>query len=274
MRVKIFQVDAFTSKPFGGNPAAVVPLEAWLSDETMLQIAEENNLAETAFFVKNGDGYDLRWFTPTVEMDLCGHATIASAYVLFELMRFGEPTIKFHTKSGVLRVTRDGDLFVLDFPSCPAVECDPPAGLVEALGAEPQRILKARDYLAIYAAEADVLALRPDFRAISELDVHAVIVSAPGETSDFVSRFFAPAVGVDEDPVTGSAHCTLIPYWAERLGKTEMFARQVSERGGELFCELAGERVKIGGNAALYLKGEIYVEDAGQANAAVSIAVL
>ena len=272
MKLEIFQVDAFTSKPFGGNPAAVVPLEAWLADETMLHIAAENNLAETAFFVKNGDGYDLRWFTPTVEMDLCGHATIASAYVLFELMRFGEPSIKFQSKSGELRVTCDGDLLVLDFPSRPAVECEPVAGLVEALGAEPQRILKARDYLAIYASEAEILALRPDFRAISALDVHAVIVSAPGKTSDFVSRIFAPAVGVDEDPVTGSAHCTLIPYWAEKLGKTEMFARQVSERGGELFCKLAGERVKIGGNATLYLKGEIYVEDAGQqATAAVSI---
>ncbi len=259
MNLQLYQVDAFSSKPFGGNPAAVVPLDAWLPDETMRHIAAENNLAETAFFVKNDDGFDLRWFTPEVEMDLCGHATIASAYVLYELLGFEESTLKFQTKSGELRVTRDGELFMLDFPSRPAADCETPAGLADALGAEPQRVLKARDYLAIYASEADILTLRPDFRAISALDVHAVIVTAPGGSRDFVSRFFAPSVGVDEDPVTGSAHCTLIPYWAERLGKTELFARQVSARGGDLFCELAGDRVKIGGNATLYMKGEIYV---------------
>ena len=260
MKLQIFQVDAFTSKRFGGNPAAVVPLDAWLSDETMLAIAAENNLAETAFFVKKGDGFDLRWFTPTVEMDLCGHATLASAFVLFEVLKTESGEISFQSKSGKLKVSRDGDRFVLDFPSRPAVECEPPPGFIEALGSAPQRVLKARDYLAVYASEADVMALKPDFRAIKELDVHAVIVTAPGETSDFVSRFFAPAVGVDEDPVTGSAHCTLIPYWAGELGKSQMFARQISNRGGELFCELAGDRVKIGGNATLYLKGEIYVE--------------
>ena len=166
MKLEIYQVDAFTSKPFAGNPAAVVPLESWLPDETMLNIAAENNLAETAFFVKNGDGFDLRWFTPTVEMDLCGHATVASAYVLYELLGFAEPIIKFQTKSGELRVMRDVGLFVLDFPARPPVDCETPAGLAEALGGEPQRVLKARDYLAIYASEADVLALRPDFRAI------------------------------------------------------------------------------------------------------------
>ena len=260
MKLDIFQVDAFTSKLFGGNPAAVVPLDAWLPDETMLQIAAENNLAETAFFVKNGDRYDLRWFTPAVEIDLCGHATVASAFVLFNELGFAETEIRFQTKSGELRVSRDGELFVLDFPSRPAITCEPPAGLIEALGAEPQFVLKSRDYLAVYPSEADVLALRPDFRAISELDVHAVIVTASGENSDFVSRFFAPAVGVDEDPVTGSAHCTLIPYWAKELRKEKLFARQVSARGGDLFCELAGNRVKIGGNATLYLKGEIFVE--------------
>ena len=260
MKLNIFQVDAFTSTPFRGNPAAVVPLTEWLPEETMLAIAAENNLAETAFFVKNGDGFDLRWFTPTVEIDLCGHATVASAFVLFNKLGFAEPVIRFQTKSGELRVTRYGGRFVLDFPSRPAVECEPPAGLVEALGAKPQKVLKSRDYLAIYGSESEILALRPDFRAISQLDVHAVIVSAPGDNSDFASRFFAPAVGVDEDPVTGSAHCTLIPYWADVLGKNELFARQVSARGGELYCKLEVDRVKIGGNAVLYLKGEIYVE--------------
>jgi len=260
MKLQIFQVDAFTSKPFAGNPAAVVPLDSWLPDETMLAIAAENNLAETAYFVKNGDGFDLRWFTPEVEMDLCGHATVASAYVLYKELGYTGEQISFQSKSGELRVTRDGERFVLDFPSRPAEATDTPVGLAAALGGEPQQVLKSRDYLAVYNSEAEVLALKPDFRAISELGVHAVIVTAKGDNSDFVSRFFAPSVGVDEDPVTGSAHCTLIPYWAGVLGKNDLYARQVSARGGELFCELNGDRVKIGGNAALYLKGEIYIE--------------
>ncbi|MEP6787505.1 MAG: PhzF family phenazine biosynthesis protein [Acidobacteriota bacterium] len=262
MKLQIFQVDAFSSKPFAGNPAAVVPLTSWLPDEIMLAIAAENNLAETAFFVKTGDGFELRWFTPEVEMDLCGHATVASAYVLYKELGYTGEEISFQSKSGELRVTRDGERFVLDFPSRPADETETPAGLAAALGGEPQKVLKSRDYLAVYGSEAEILALKPDFRAISQLGVHAVIVTAKGHNSDFVSRFFAPSVGVDEDPVTGSAHCTLIPYWAGVLGKNELYARQVSARGGELFCELVGDRVKIGGHAALYLKGEIYV-DAG-----------
>ena len=269
MKLEIFQVDAFTSVPFAGNPAAVVPLESWLPDETMLAIAAENNLAETAYFVKNGDGFDLRWFTPEVEMDLCGHATVASAYVLYKELGYTGEKISFQSKSGELRVTRDGERFVLDFPSRPAVETEIPDGLAKALGGEPQKVLKSRDCLAIYDSEAEILALKPDFRAISELGVHAVIVTARGDNADFVSRFFAPSVGVDEDPVTGSAHCTLIPYWAGVLGKNELYARQVSARGGELFCELRGDRVKIGGTAALYLKGEIYFE-AEQSEAAAN----
>jgi len=267
MKLDIYQIDAFTSEPFHGNPAAVVPLDAWLPDETMLAIAAENNLAETAFFVKEADGYGLRWFTPTVEIDLCGHATVGSAYVLYNELGFDGPEIKFRSKSGELRVARDGERFVLNFPSRPPVECEVPAGLVEALGREPKKVLKSRDYLAVYETEDDILALEPDFRAIAALDVHAVIVTAPGERSDFVSRFFAPAVGVDEDPVTGSAHCTLTPYWAERLGNNSLFARQLSKRGGEVYCELTGDRVHLGGDAVLYMKGEIYV-DAGQSDAA------
>jgi PhzF family phenazine biosynthesis protein len=262
MKLNIYQVDAFTKMPFAGNPAAVVPLDAWLPAETMQQIAAENNLAETAFFVKQENDFGLRWFTPEVEIELCGHATLASAFVLWNELGFSGDRLAFQTKSGELAVTREGELFVLDFPSRPATETGIPAGLAEALGDVPQTVLKARDLLVVFNSESQVLHLRPDFKAIGELGVHAVIVTAPGETADFVSRFFAPSVGIDEDPVTGSAHCTLIPYWADRLGRDELYARQLSRRGGELFCELAGDRVKIGGNATLYLKGEIYVEAA------------
>ncbi|HEY2846534.1 MAG TPA: PhzF family phenazine biosynthesis protein, partial [Pyrinomonadaceae bacterium] len=238
MKLDIYQVDAFTREAFHGNPAAVVPLDKWLDSETMLAIAAENNLAETAFFVRKGDGYELKWFTPTVEMDLCGHATLASAFVLWNELGFEGDEIAFETRSGTLKVVRDGELMVLDFPSRPAEETDIPDGLVEALGDAPQKVLKSRDYLAVYNTESEVVALRPVFKAIKDLGVHAVIVTAPGDQSDFVLRFFAPSVGVDEDPVTGSAHCTLIPYWAEQLEKNDLYARQVSQRGGEIFCEL------------------------------------
>lgn len=260
MKLKLFQVDAFTNVPFAGNPAAIVPLEEWLPAETMLAIAAENNLAETAFFVGGNGKYDLRWFTPTVEMDLCGHATLASAFVLAELLKTEPGEIGFHTKSGELRVGRDGKRFVLDFPSRPGTPSDAPAGLIEAIGAEPREILRSRDFMLVYDDEAAIRSIAPDLTALAKVDAHAVIVTAKNDTSDFVSRFFAPAVGVPEDPATGSAHCTLIPYWAEKLGKTELFARQVSQRGGELYCSLQGDRVKIGGDAVLYLEGDIYVE--------------
>lgn len=260
MKLDIYQIDAFASRPFTGNPAAVVPLQKWLPDEVMLNIAMENNLAETAFFVPNGDGYDLRWFTPAVEMDLCGHATLASAYLIFEILGTDQTTLRFQTRSGELTVEKTGDRYVLDFPSRPGAEAGAPDGLIEAIGREPKEIYKSRDYMLVYESEQDILAIKPDFNSLININTHAVIVTAPGDKSDFVSRFFAPEVGVPEDPVTGSAHCTLIPYWAARLGTNELFARQVSARGGELFCELRGDRVKIGGNAVLYLKGEIYVE--------------
>ncbi len=267
MKLEIFQVDAFTSKPFGGNPAAVVPLTEWLPSETMHKIALENNLSETAFFVKNGDVYEIRWFTPTFEIDLCGHATLASAFVIFNVLNLETDEIKFHShKSGALSVEKNGDVLTLDFPVRPVSPVDAPAGLFEAIGGKPKEVLKARDYFLVYKTEQEVLDLKPDFSALHKLaallkiDAHGFIVTAPGDSSDFVSRFFAPEVGVFEDPVTGSSHCNLIPYWAEKLGKIELFARQVSARGGELFCELAGDRVKIGGNAVLYLKGEIYLE--------------
>lgn len=260
MKLRLFQVDAFTSKLFSGNPAAIVPLEKWLADDVLQAIALENNLAETAFFVPEGDGYRLRWFTPTVEMDLCGHATLATGYVLFEVLGTKEKILRFQTHSGELTLEKEGDRYTLDFPSRPPLPAEAPEGLIEAIGRQPRAVLKARDYMLVYESETDIRAIKPDISALKKVDAHAVIVTAAGGSSDLVSRFFAPAVGVDEDPVTGSAHCTLIPYWAERLGKNELFARQLSSRGGELFCELRGGRVRIGGNAVLYLDGEIYVE--------------
>ncbi len=259
MRLSIYQVDAFTSEAFGGNPAAIVPLDKWLPDDVMQAIAMENNLAETAFFVRGANGYDLRWFTPTIEMDLCGHATLASGFVVFEILGTKESVIRFQTKSGELTVEKIDGKFVLDFPSRPPAVSEAPAGLIEAIGSEPTEILKSRDYMLVYESEADILAIKPNFEALAKIETHAVIVTARGDSADFVSRFFAPEVGIPEDPVTGSAHCTLIPYWAEKLGKTKLYARQVSARGGEIFCELVGDRVRIGGNAVLYMNGEIYV---------------
>ncbi len=260
MKLPIFQVDAFTKEVFRGNPAAVCPLENWLEAELMQRIALENNLSETAFFVKKDDSYEIRWFTPTFEIDLCGHATLASAFVIFECLKLETEIINFHSpKSGKLSVEKNGDLLVLDFPSRPPVACEEPLGLIEAIGKQPKEILKSRDYFLVYENEQEVLDINPNFAEILKIPTHAVIVTAKGETCDFVSRFFAPEVGVFEDPVTGSAHCNLIPYWAEKLGKTELLARQISARGGELFCELQGDRVKIGGNAVLYLKGEIFI---------------
>ncbi len=267
MKLDIFQVDAFTSRPFGGNPAAIVPLDSWLPDEVMQSIALENNLSETAFFVCEGDGYGLRWFTPTFEIDLCGHATLATAFVIFDVLGSKESVLRFRTKSGELTVERVGERLVMDFPLRPPVATDVPEGLFEAIGQEPIEALRSRDYFLVYDSEQDILDIQPNFSKLAEIPTHAVIVTAPGKNCDFVSRFFAPEAGIIEDPVTGSAHCNLIPYWAEKLGKTEMFARQLSARGGEIYCELAGDRVRIGGYAVLYLKGQIYVE-AGSEKAA------
>ena len=270
MNLKIYQVDAFTTKPFHGNPAAVVPLENWLPAETMQNIALENNLSETAFFVKNGEGYDLRWFTPTFEIDLCGHATLASSFVIFNILGSRDRVLKFQTKSGLLTVEKDGDRFILDFPSRPAQAAEIPEGLIEAIGKKPNEVLKSRDYVLVYDNEDDIREISPDFSALSKIPTHAVIVTAPGTDSDFVSRFFGPAIGIPEDPVTGASHCNLIPYWSEKLGKETLFARQLSARGGELFCELAGDRVRIGGNATLYLQGEILVGETLSEAAVVS----
>jgi predicted PhzF superfamily epimerase YddE/YHI9 len=260
MKIRCFHVDAFAGETFRGNPAAVCLLDAWLADATLQNIAAENNLSETAFIVPHGGEFDLRWFTPTTEVDLCGHATLAAAAVLFTERNFAGDTIRFHSRSGLLLVSRAGEVFTLDFPARPPEACEPPEALLCGLGRRPAHVFKSRDYLAVFATEAEVRALAPDFVALKTLDCLGVIATAPGGDSDFVSRFFAPAAGIDEDPVTGSAHCTLVPYWSQRLGKTTLFARQVSRRGGELFCRLAGDRVHIGGKAVLYLRGEIVLD--------------
>lgn len=262
MTIPIYQADAFTDKLFGGNPAAVCPLTEWLPDEVMQRIAMENNLAETAFFVENGDGtYLLRWFTPELEIDLCGHATLASAHILFTELGYAQDTIHFNTvKAGTLVVTRIGDTYSMNFPSRPPYPAELPAGLIEALGASaPSEVLRSRDYMLVYEDEADILNMQPDHAALAKIDTLGVIVTAAGTEVDFVSRFFAPAAGVAEDPVTGSAHCNLIPYWAERLGKKQLHAWQVSARKGELWCELQGDRVLMAGKAVTYLRGEINI---------------
>jgi len=261
MELPIYQVDAFANGIFTGNPAAIVPLEEWLPDGVMQSIAVENNLAETAFFVKTGERFHLRWFTPGCEVDLCGHATLATAWVILNRLEPGRAEVAFDTKSGELKVRRAGERLELNFPARPPEPLFPCKGLVDALGGAPERVMAARDYLVVYGSEEEVLALRPNMRGLMELDRFAVIVTAPSSTAgiDFVSRFFAPAHGVDEDPVTGSAHCTLIPYWAERLGKTQLVARQVSKRGGTLWCELQGERVTMAGEGVPYLEGRITI---------------
>jgi PhzF family phenazine biosynthesis protein len=257
VRIPYYHVDAFTSRQFAGNPAGVCPLQGWLPDETLQKIAFENNLSETAFFVARGDGFDLRWFTPAIEVDLCGHATLAAAFVIFKYLDYAGSAVRFQSKSGLLTVERQGERLVLDFPARSPIPCPAPEALVRGLGQTPVEVRRARDYLAVLATQDDVAALKPDVDWLSQLDCLGIIVTAPGIGVDFVSRFFAPRAGIPEDPVTGSAHCSLIPYWSERLKKTQLAALQLSARGGELFCEHAGERVKIGGHAVTYLSGEI-----------------
>jgi PhzF family phenazine biosynthesis protein len=261
MKIPIYQVDAFTSQRFCGNPAAVCLLNDWPDDRHLQDIATENNLSETAFLVPNQDGYDLRWFTPLTEVALCGHATLASAYILFELLDWPAATICFQTRqSGKLLVTRKDGLLEMDFPARPPYPRKTPANLLEALGIEWANVLGSEeDLLVVLRQEKDVKAVIPEFGRLAQIDCRGIIVTATSEECDFVSRFFGPRVGVDEDPVTGSAHCVLAPYWANRLGKLRLFARQVSKRGGELFCEYKNERVTIAGKAVLYLEGSITI---------------
>jgi len=260
MLIPIYQVDAFAGGPFRGNPAAVCPLERWLKDETLQAIAEENNLAETAYYVRENGRIRLRWFTPVTEVDLCGHATLAAAYVIQELRRENaEPKVTFDSRSGELTVTREKDLYVLDFPSCYPPESPDDTVLFEALGARPVEFLRTGDCFCVYETEEQIRALAPDMSKLAGVDCRGTIVTAPGKDCDFVSRFFAPRAGIPEDPVTGSAHTNLIPYWSRRLGKKQLFARQISRRGGELWCEDRGSRVRMGGRAVKYLEGEITI---------------
>jgi len=258
VKVPYFHVDAFASEMFRGNPAGVCLLPEEVADATLQRIAFENNLSETAFVLPQGEELAIRWFTPTVEVDLCGHATLAAAHVLVTEARCHAP-IRFLSASGMLGVSREGDQLELDFPARPGESVAEKGALAAALGAPPREVLKAQDYLCVYDRPEDVAALRPDLAAVAALDARGVIVTAPGEDCDFVSRFFAPGCGIPEDPVTGSAHCTLAPYWAGRLGKNVLFARQVSARGGELWCRVADDRVKIGGRCVTYLRGEIFI---------------
>ncbi len=262
MKIPFWHVDAFSSAVFGGNPAGVCLLERWLEPAVMQRIGAENNLAETAFVVTGADGLEIRWFTPAAEVDLCGHATLAAGHVLFHHRGWEGSSVVFTSPSGPLAVERRGDLLALDFPARPALRCEPSPLLLPGLGKPPVEILAARDYLAVCASEEDVRGLLPDMGRLARVDRMGVIATAParpGSDVDFVSRFFAPGVGIPEDPVTGSSHCTLIPYWSRRLGRRELRARQVSARGGELLCEEAGDRVKIGGWAVTYLAGELTV---------------
>ncbi|HVN72928.1 MAG TPA: PhzF family phenazine biosynthesis protein [Desulfomonilia bacterium] len=259
MNIPIYQIDAFTGKLFSGNPAAVCPLQQWIDERTMQLIARENNLSETAFFVPEGGNYRIRWFTPVEEVDLCGHATQASAFVIFNELDPKSSKIIFESRSGQLVVERSGDMLAMDFPSQQPVQCTPPEELIKGLGAGPSAVLKSADYFVVYDKKDDILALKPDMDLLKKVDLRGVIVTAPGTSSDFVSRFFAPRLGIDEDPVTGSAHCALIPYWAGRLGKKDLHSLQVSERGGELYCKDKGDRVIISGRAVKYMQGNITI---------------
>jgi PhzF family phenazine biosynthesis protein len=259
MEIEIYQIDAFASRIFTGNPAAVCPLDAWLDDEILQSIAQENNLSETAFFVGSGNEYRIRWFTPVAEVDLCGHATLASAYVFFTHFDPSRNRVTFNSASGPLHVERKEGRLCMNFPSQPPKACQVPDDLIKGLERTPSSVLGSEDYFVVFESEADIRNLRPRMDLLKNLDLRGVIVTAPGSSVDFVSRFFAPALGIDEDPVTGSAHSALTPYWADRLNKKELSAYQLSARGGELFCKDLGDRVEIAGTAVQYLHGTIIV---------------
>ena len=259
MRIPYYQVDAFASEVFKGNPAGVCVLEKWLSDDLMQAIAAENNLSETAFYYPEGDQFQLRWFTPVMEVDLCGHATLAPAFVLFTELQYSQSVVHFMTRSGPITAELRGDTIELNFPSRLPAPCALPEALQLGLGKEPKEVFKASDYLAVFQSETEVGELRPNFSVLSQLDCLGIIATAPGDSADFVSRFFAPKAGIDEDPATGSSHSTLIPFWSEKLGKSTLFGRQISRRGGEFFCRNLGDRVAIGGRCAIYSRGQLQV---------------
>lgn len=259
MKIPIYQIDTFSNSVFQGNPAAVCPLEEWLPDEILQSIAGENNLSETAFYVKKGDCFELRWFTPTKEVDLCGHATIATAHVLFEKRGFAGKKIIFHSRSGILKVERNGEYFSMDFPILHGEHCDIPRVLEDALGLKPREAYKAMDYMAVFEKEDDIIGMQPNFELLRKLDLRGLIVTAPGKETDFVCRFFAPNYGINEDPVTGSAYCMLTPFWSEKLHKKRLTAKQLSPRSGSLVCELVDDRVLISGKSVSYLEGQIEI---------------
>jgi PhzF family phenazine biosynthesis protein len=260
MNLPIYQVDAFTSKLFGGNPAAICPLTEWLDEKTMQNIALENNLSETAFFIKENDSYHIRWFTPTEEVPLCGHATLASSFIIFNYLNKSIDKIKYISKSGELIVEKQGDLLCMNFPANIPIPAEPPSGLIEAIGLEPKEILFNDSFFLVYESESDIKKIVPDIRGITKAGVSWVIITASGDEVDFVSRFFAPGSGIDEDPVTGYAHTLLTPYWSEKLKKSTLRAKQLSKRGGEIFVEnLGNNRVKISGRCAFYLEGKIVI---------------
>lgn len=260
MIFKIYQIDAFAERTFEGNPATVVPLASWLPDETMQHIAAENNLSETAFFVPTGNGYHIRWFTPNKEVDLCGHATLAAAYVLLSCLNYRQDIIEFESRSGKLAVTRTGDCLTLDFPLQQLKPCESPQALIEGLGKRPDECYAGEDYLAIFSSQDEVATVRPNMDKLEQLALRGVIISAPSRDMDFVARFFAPKYGIPEDPVTGSAYTLLAPYWSERLGKAELSARQISARGGNVSCRMQNDRVLISGKAVKFLEGEIEIK--------------
>lgn len=261
MKIPFYQIDAFTSSLFSGNPAGVCLLDDWLENATMQAVAAENNLSETAFLVPRNEDYKIKWFTPKVEVDLCGHATLASAFVIFNYVDKSRDTVCFDSASGPLTVKRNKDSLSMDFPSDKLLPCPAPNELLDGLHIEPDEVLLSRDYLVVYDSEDKIKSLRPDMEKLSQLDRRGIIATAPGSQCDFVSRFFAPSVGIPEDPVTGSAHCTLVPYWANKTGKTQFHALQLSQRGGELFCKQMGDRVAIAGKAVAYLEGTIIIND-------------
>ena len=259
MKLSLYQIDAFANKVFEGNPAAVIPLEDWLPAKTMQLIASENNLSETAFFCPSDNNYEIRWFTPNGEVELCGHATLASAYVLFNILNYKTEQIEFNSLSGSLIVKKINDLYRLDFPSQKPIKCKMPSLLTEGLGRESNNCYKNEDYLVVFETEDEIANINPDFNKLKNLDSRGVIITAPGLNYDFVSRAFFPKYGILEDPVTGSAHTKLIPYWAKKFEKSKLIAKQISKRGGELFCENNKNRVYISGHAMLYMKGEIEI---------------
>jgi PhzF family phenazine biosynthesis protein len=259
MELTLYQIDAFSSRVFEGNPAAVCSLDEWLPDETMQSIAQENNLSETAFFVPKDDGFHIRWFTPASEVDLCGHATLGSAYVLFNILGYKNEAIRFDSKSGLLIVTKKDEWLTLNFPKQPPVPCETPNVIIEAFNREPIECAKSEDIIAVFEDEVDIASANPNFEQLKKLDARGVIITAKSKRYDFVARFFAPRYGIPEDPVTGSAYTQLAPYWSAKLGKNKFKAKQISSRGGKVYCEIVGDRVLISGKAIKYMEGKITI---------------